>query len=746
MARIIQVLFPLLALFLADAQHLHIPFLDNIPGLHHPHQPTANGPKENQVAHNAGFNGYNTWFQHFGNPDAHQFSSESHEIDKSFEDYDPYFHGDPYFQGFGWNHMPGINNVFNLPKPGHNAHKHQPPHSQDPKEKSKEVHTESPNSPKIEDNSKEGPPVDKKPIEQDKGPKLTEVNTPDEQNKFDDSKIIDIKNSSDLLPPKTNKIKKEDDKGEKDDKQVDMDKKKDFLLVGQGNNPNNVYLLHENNPNPNTVVTPNGNQPGNNIIYIPYNPGQSNNQVYQLVNGQPNIQMAPDKLSVPNTNLNTGTQNPGYVTVYSNGQLIQIPGVVVNSVPNNAPLQNGNQVQGQNYIIANADPSNTQTVQAVQNPGSNIIYAAIPNQPSSVPAYIQIPNCMNVMSNACNSGGFVQSPVQGVNNGISNNGLPSNVVVYQANPVSPNSYVQPNMVANQGQGTITVAIPNNQNVQYQAAVQIPANSGSNVYSQPIVSNLGQGQNVPNQGGMTNTQNMLISTVQVPIDSSSNGYNQPAPTNPGQNVLNQGEKQQIPYQPNQNIQYQTAVLMPVNSGTNGYIQPVLSNPAPVTSAPIQGITINNQNTPQAGIEIPIPSGYGHPLITNPIVDVESRGDVSSNQNAVLPTVPVNGNSNDQGTKTNVNTPSNTEVISQESDTTQPLATSSIVLDSNNLASLGAQPAIMIADFKDKADEEKGEKKNSSKEKKEKKDKGKKKDKKPKDDDKPKVSEPFTNKKK
>ncbi|KAJ8710966.1 hypothetical protein PYW07_008208 [Mythimna separata] len=825
MAAIIQVLLPLIALALADAHNLpHIPFFDNIPGLHHQPRPTANGPGESQVPHNAAYNGgYNTWFHHFGNPDSHQFSSESHEFDKSFEDFDPYFHGNPFFQGNGWSQLPGINNVFNLPNPGHNAHKHQSSHKQNSQEKPNQVHDEGANSPTTEENPKEIQPVGKPPTEQDKTPKLNEANKLEEPHKFDEAKIIDVKNNSDLLPPKTNPIKKEDDKGDKDGKQVDMDKKKDFLLVGQGSNANTVYLLHENNPNPNIVVAPTANQPGNNIIYVPYNPGQSNNQVYQVVNGQPNIQMTPDKLGVSNgyisnpgqsnVNLNAGTQNPGYVTIYSNGQLIQIPGVVVNSVPNNTPLQNGNQVQAPSYVIANANPSSTQAVPAIQNPGSNIIYAAIPNQPSNGPTYIQIPNCMNVMSNDCNSGAFVQGPVQGLNTGMPNNGLPNNVVIYQANPntVSSNGYVQPNMAANQVQGAITVAIPNNQNVQYQAAVQIPVNSGSNGYNQPIVSNLGQGQSAPNQGvmnnnqniqiatvqvpansgsngysqpivtnlgqgqsaptqgGLPNNQNIPISTVQVPVDNGSNGYNQPIAVTQGQNVPNQGEKQQVPYQPNQNVQYQTAVQMPVNTDTSGYNQPIMSNQAqgpnapvqyqtavqmpvntdtsgynqPIMSnqapnAPVQGTAVNNQNT-QAGIVIPIPSGYGHPLITNPVV--ESRGDMSSNQNVAQPVVAVNADFNNQGT-TNVNTPP----ISQESDITQPLATSSLVLDSNNLASLGAQPAIMISDFKDKADDKKDKTKSSSKDKKEKKDKGKKKDKKPKDDDQPKVSEPFTNKKK
>lgn len=719
-----------------------MPFFNNIPGLHSP-RPGANRHRNDQITHkNEGYNGDfdDSWFHNFGTPED-QFSAVSHDSHNSYEDFDPFFN--PYYQGNNWDHMPGMNNVLNVPNPEYNNHRHRPTHNANiPQENPKPVHNDVTNVPKPEENPKEIPPVDNTPTEQNKGPKLNDDKISDVKNKVNEATISEEKKNPEENTPKTNEIKEEDDKGDKEKKQVDLDKKKDYLLVGQGNNANDVYLLHENIPNPTGVFTTNTNQPGNNIIYVPYNPSQPNNQVYQVVNGQPvaspgNVQMTQEKVGTNDYNniastpiVNSGSQNPGYVTIYSNGQLIQIPGVVVNQAPNNVPAQTGNQVQGTNYVIANANPNNVQIVPS--NPGTNVIYATIPNQASNGPIYVQVPNC-------CDSGAIIQNPV---NNGISNNGLPSNVVVYQANPNTvaqpavsdgSNVYVQSNMVPTQGQGIYTVSIPNqpnqgnvfsNQNVVYQPAGQQPVNRDPNVYNQPIVSSLGQGQNAPNQGGVMNNQNVPIQTaVQMPVASNNNGYSQPTTTvNQRQDINppNQGLKY------NQNMPDQTAIVIPIPSGYNE--NPPVINPSPTIET--RDAIPNNQNQqPQLAVVVDTDSnGYNQPQVTN-----------QGNQGA------------------NANTPSGA-VINQEIDVSQPIATSSLVLDSNNLSSLGAQPAIMIADFKEKSDDKKDKKKNEDKEEK----KGKKEVKKAKDDDKSKEdekkddkpqvdqpeapgAEPFTNKK-
>lgn len=735
---------------LVEAQ-LHLPFFHQFLGL--PHHPRPNTDEHTDNG------GYGTWFHHFSNPDEHSFNSDSHSKDASYEDYGSFYHGDPYFQGERWNQIPGINNVFNIPNPSH--HRHQPAHKGNhPQERPKLDHENISTIQKPEEKPEDITPINKKITDS----KVDKDDNPEVNDKLNENNIIDVRNSFDFSPPKTNEFNNEDEKADQDNKQSGMNKQKDFLLVGQGNNGNNVHLLHENKPYPNTVVVPNGKQPSNNIMYVPYNPGQTSNPVYQAIIGQPgslaanNVQITEDKMAVVNpeqftTNFNTGNQNPGYVTIYSNGQFIQIPGVVVNSVPNNVPVQNRNPIQGTNYIIANAIPSNVQTVPAYQNTGRNVIYATMP-QASNSPIYVQVPNCLN----SCGAG-----TVQGVNNGMSNNGLPSNVVVYQAIPntvaqpaVLPsgdsNGYAQPHTVANQGQGTITVAIPNqgtvftNQNNPYQP-VQLPINSGTNEYNQPITSNLGQGQNAPNQEGAIYNQNLPIQTpVVMPDSTNNNGNNQPT-------ITDQNQQDNVPAQGvmyNQYTPVQPAVQVAVNNGINDYNQPILSNQGP--NEPNQGAIVNNQNTPlQPAVVIPIPNGYNvNPPVTNPspAVTVERRDDMPSNQN-VQPQ-PANSGSNgyqtqvpnqeDQGTNVIVNTPNNDGVINQDSVNAQPSATSSLVLDSNNLSSLGAQPAIMISDFKDKVADKKDEK---SKDKEGPKDTGKIKDKKSKDDDKPKDPEPFTN---
>ncbi|PZC75386.1 hypothetical protein B5X24_HaOG206116 [Helicoverpa armigera] len=568
--------------------------------------------------------------------------------------------------------MPEISNTYNAPNGGYNSHRHEPSHvSSEEKrpEDHNDSHREKPEE-KPEEKPKDLPHVDK-PEDKEKEKKIKE----------------EIKNNPEVLPPKTNEIKKKDENKDKKDKPVDLDKKKDYLLVGQA---------------------------GSNVIYVPLNPGQTNNPVYQLVSGQTapagstNVPITQDKLGV--NGFNNGIQNPAqstgdyaasvyqnpspsYVTIYSNGQLIQIPGVVVNQQANNVPVQNGN-TQGTSYVVANTVPNNMQNV---QNP--NVIYAAIPNQGSNGPIYVQMPNCMSGCSETA------QNPVQGVSNGATF--VPNNVV-YQLNPNSQvgvsNNYAQ-QMVAPPPQGTIAVTIPNqgvalsNQNVPsptYQT-VTLPANSGSNGYNQPIVLNQVQ---VPNQGVVSNIQ-PAQNGVQMPVPDGSSSYNQPA-------VLNQRQE---------------------------------------TNAPNQGV-LSNQNNPLQAVEGPNSNAYNQPMETNanPVMNVESRDEVPNGQNGqAQPQVP---NQVDQGT----NGVSNLGEVVQPENAQPMIPPTSIILDSNNLSALGAQPAIMISGFKDKGKKESKKDKNDSAEKKDKKDKSKKKDKKPKDGekvkdgDKPKDAKPFTNKKK
>ncbi|XP_021193730.3 putative uncharacterized protein DDB_G0282499 [Helicoverpa armigera] len=690
MATYVQILLPLLCVVLSEAQLIHHSYFNN-PGLHHQEQPYNNVRNQH----------HNAWFHHFVETDEPPYHSGSNERDDDYGHFDPFFQKDPFFYGNAWGHigMPEISNTYNGPNGGYNSHRHEPSHVSS-EEKRPEDHNDS---------NREKP--EEKPEEKPKD--LPLVDKPED--KVNEKKIKEeIKNNPEILPPKTNEIKKKDENKDKKEKPLDLDKKKDYLLVGQGNNGNNLFLLHENVPNPSTVIIPNGNHAGSNVIYVPLNPGQTNNPVYQLVSGQTapagstNVPITQDKLGV--NGYNNGVQNPAqstgdyaasvyqnptpnYVTIYSNGQLIQIPGVVVNQPANNAPVQNGN-TQGTSYVVANTVPNNMQNV---QNP--NVIYAAIPNQGSTGPIYVQMPNCMSGCSETA------QNPVQGVNNGA--NFVPNNVV-YQLNPTSQvgvsNNYAQ-QMVAPPPQGSIAVTIPNqgvalsNQNVPsptYQT-VTLPVNSGSNGYNQPIVMNQVQ---VPNQGVVSNIQ--------------------PA---------------------------QTGVQMPVPDGSNSYNQPAASNQRQETNAPNQGV-LSNQNNPLQAVEVPNNNAYNQPIETNasPVMNVESRDEVPNGQNGqAQPQIP---NQVDQGT----NVVSNLGEVVQPENAQPMIPPTSIILDSSNLSALGAQPAIMISGFKDKGKKESKKDKNDSAEKKDKKDKSKKKYKKPKDEekvkdgDKPKDAKPFTNKKK
>uniref|UniRef100_A0A2A4K8D4 Uncharacterized protein n=1 Tax=Heliothis virescens TaxID=7102 RepID=A0A2A4K8D4_HELVI len=699
-----QVLLPLLCVLLSEAQLNHR-YFDN-PGLHHQEPPYGNVVKNRH---------HNAWFHHFVETDEPPYHSGSNERDDSYPHFDPFFQKDPFFYGNAWGHIgiPEISNTYNAPHGSFNSHRHEPSHMSSEEKRPEENH----------DSKRKNPEEKPKEEIKEKPKDLPQADKPTDK----ENKIQEIKNSSEVLPPKTNKIPKKDENKDKNDKPLDIEKKKDYLLVGQGNNGNNLYILHENIPNPSTVIVPNGNQAASNIIYVPFNPGQNTNPVYQLVSSQTapaptNMPISQDKLGVNNYNtgvqssgqspvsyVTPGTQNTGYVTIYSNGQLIQVPGVVVNQPASNAPAQNGN-LQGASYVVANTAPNNVQSVATVQNP--NLIYATIPNQGSNGPIIVQIPNCMSGCSDTA------QNVVQGVSNGnvIPNNGLANNIV-YQLNPSTPlgvsNNYAQPNMVAAPAQGSIAVTIPN-------------------------------------QGVALNNQNVAspsYQTVSVPVNSDSNGYNQPI-------VLNQG---QIPNQGVSNIQpAQNGAQVPVSDGTNSYNQPAVSSERQEINAPNQG-DLNNQNIPlQTAVQVPISNGYNQPMETNasPMTNAESRDEVPNGQNgqAQLPQVI---NQVDQGI---ANVVSNLGGVINQPENGQPLAptTSSIILDSSNLSALGAQPAIMISGFKDKDKnkDKEGSKKddNKSVEKKDKKNKSKKKDKKPKDGekvkdgDKPKDAKPFTNKKK
>lgn len=611
--------------------------------------------------------GHDSWEPHYIDPPNPDLSYDMHHEHRPFDPFNPFLHGNGGDPGFGMNPYdmdnfhrlhgayPGFHNVFNIPGRDHHSHEHKPSDGANHQgKKPKQEHNVVMDVKNPDEKPTEVPTTNDKPTAQDKDPKLKDVTNPD------------IKNNLEDTPPKTNAVNKDDlpkDEGQKDDEQVGLKKKKDFLLVGSSSNGNNIYLLHENNPNTNAVAMPNPNQPGDSIVYVPYNPGPSNNQVYQIVSGQPaslpTNPLAQDKLNVNGYNngiTNNGqptistpaNQSPNYVLVYSNGQVIKIPGVVLNTASNNVPLQNGN--QGPQYIVSNTLPNNMQNMQGIQNPATNVMYT-IPNQGSRGQIYVQMPSCIHSVPNyVCGSGAVVQNPGQGVNNAgniMPNNGLPNNVVSYQPNQI---------MVA-------------------QPAVQIP-NGASNVYAQPnMVPNQGQGPNVavniPSQGTTLNNPNVPFQpAVQMPVNSASNGYDQPIPPNQGQgsngaiNVPNPA-----PGLNNQNGQIQPAVALPVSGISNGYNQP---------QAPNQG---------DKGINA-VPSH-----------------DTVANQPEVAEPVALTANA-----------------VPNENH---------VVLDSNNLDSLGAQPAVMISGFRETTGDKKDE---TNKDKKGKKDKSKKKDKKSKDSDK------------
>ncbi|XP_050553080.1 AT-rich interactive domain-containing protein 2-like [Spodoptera frugiperda] len=696
-----QIFLPLVC-FVLNAQG---DYLDTIAGLRRFSQPDVD-PRNEEFNSN-----FKDWFHHFDT-----FPTSVHGR-RPYLSFNPYYNRDPYYSGDLWDQMPQINNVFNIPS-GHNTHSHQGHRENKPEPKPKPDHVDDVlNVEEPTEKPGEIPTIDK-PIEQEP------------TNKLEEAIKADIKNQSELIPPKTNKINENDDKSDKDDKSVELNEKKDYLLVGQGNNGNDVYLLHENlPPAPAPAVIPNNNQPANNVIYVPSSPGPSpSNQVYQILNGpspMSNLQLSPDKLGVnndapvsipPTSNVNPASQPNNVVTVYSNGQIIQIPGVVV--VPNNAPVDVGNQPQTPSYVVANVVPNNN--VQPTnQNTGPNVYYAAVPNQGSNNPIY------------------YLQVPNQGVNNAgnvVLNNGLPGNVVAYQISPnvvtqpAVSNGYVQSNIPSNQG--VIAVAIPNqgvmdNANNQYQVVV-VPQGSPSNVYNQQVQPNQGL-----NPVMMLNGQSVPAPTVQVPAGNNVNGYNQPILASERQEVspLNQGSLIN-----NQNVGIQGAVLIPSNGG---YYQPPITNQV--------------QNVPSQVIETPTNGGsYIQPAVLyDGNQNVPSQPMVSVNDAQV----PIQGG---QASNTIPDiAPVNTAdvVAPPEENAPVAIASSPLILDGDNLEALGVQPAVMLTGFKDSEDgkkdkkgkEEKKDKKGKDdkkdkKEGKERKEKSKKKSKKDKDE---KSGEVFTN---
>ncbi|XP_026737225.1 type-2 histone deacetylase 1-like [Trichoplusia ni] len=351
--------------------------------------------------------------------------------------------------------MPGFNNIFNIPGPNGN--------------------------PTNQPNNNNGGEVGKKPT----GP----VTAPEK-----DPKALEN------MPPKTNLDNDDAGKGGKD---VEIDKKKDYLLMGSGGNGNNnMYLLHENMPNGNPVVQP--TQPGN-VIYVPYQPGQGS-QLYQVVATPNNVPLAPEKQFVnpfssvvsnlPSAN-NPLNQNNGYILVYFNGQMIQIPGVILN------PPQNylQNPVQGNNVPV-------------VQNPPTNNMYTTMPNQGTNN-MYIAQPNtgANNVYIAQPNPGTNPQYVVQMPG---SNTAQPINVPSSQGNPQPAyqpngpnNGYYQPTMQGNQGN------FQNQPGNQYQH-MSAPTNSGSNGYGQPNILNQGS-----NQGAGSQNPTITYPAVVLPMDRNGN---------------------------------------------------------------------------------------------------------------------------------------------------------------------------------------------------------------------------------
>ncbi|XP_022832085.1 uncharacterized protein LOC111360396 [Spodoptera litura] len=700
MARTLQIFLPLVCLVLKAQGD----YLDNIHGLRRLDEPEVD--QRNEDFHSA----FKDWFHHFDS-----FPTSVHER-RPYLSFNPYYNRDPYYSSGLWEEIPQINNVFKIPS-GHNSLLHQGHRENKPEQKPKPDHVDDVlNVPEPTEKPAEIPKINK-PVDQEPTSKIEEAITPD------------IKNQSDIIPPKTNKINENDDKGD-NDKSVELNEKKDYLLVGQGDNRNDVYLLHEN-PAPAPVVSSNNNQPAN-VMYVPSSPGPSaSNQAYQILNVPSplsNLQLSPDKLGVNNdvpisapltSNVSPASQLNNVVSVYSNGQIIQIPGVVV--VPNNSPVDVGNQPQASNYIVANVAPNNNFQL-ANQNSAPNVYYAAVPNQGSNNQVY------------------YLQVPNQGVNNAgnvILNNGLPGNVVTYQISPnvvtqpAVSSGYVQSNLPSNQG--IISVAIPNqgvvldNANNQYQVVV-VPQGSPSNLYYH---------QNQPNQGlnpvVVLNGQSMPVQTVQVPTDNNANSYNQPILASERQEVspLNQGSTIN-----NQNVGIQGAVLIPNNGG---YYQPPITNQGQV------------QNEPSQATEAP----------SNAVNYIQPAVLYDANQNAPLqPIASVNDaqvpNQDNQASNSIPDiSPVNTADVVAPPEENAPLAiaTAPLILDGDKLESLGVQPAVMLTGFKDSEDGKKDKKakddkkdktvkkeRKERKEGKEKREKSKKKSKKDKDE---KSREVFTN---
>ncbi|CAH0595024.1 unnamed protein product [Chrysodeixis includens] len=367
---------------------------------------------------------------------------------------------DPYFSPFSMGNMglpmnfgmPGFNNIFNVPGPQGN--------------------------PKNEAGNNISGDGDKKPADAATAPAK-------------DPKSLEN------MPPKTNLDNDEAGKGGKD---VGIDKKKDYLLMGSGGNGNNnMYLLHENNP-----IVPTTAQPAN-VVYVPYQPGPGP-QVYQVVaTPNNNIPLAPEKqfvnpFSSVVSNLNANNplnQNNGYILIYFNGQMIQIPGVILNPPQNNAQ----NPVQGNN-VAAPQNPPNT-VYTNVPNPGTNTMYVAQPNNGGNNMYVAQPnpgPNQQYVMMPGTNTAQPMN--VQPVNQGNPQPG-------YQPNPPT-NVYYQPTMQGNQGN------LQNQPNNQYQP-MSAPANTGSNGFGQPnMPSNQGN-----NQGAGPQNPAIAYPAVVLPMDRSGN---------------------------------------------------------------------------------------------------------------------------------------------------------------------------------------------------------------------------------
>ncbi|XP_075984091.1 uncharacterized protein LOC142981844 [Anticarsia gemmatalis] len=400
----------------------------------------------------------------------------------------------------------------------------------------------------------------------------------------------------DDIPPKTNVDKKEKPVDGDDKNGVNLDPSKDFLLVGTGGNGNNIYLLHENPASSPSGYIVQPNQPGSNVVYLPYNP--QGGQVYPQVNS--NIPLTHNKQDSNGVTSNPSQNNnpDSYVLIYANGQLIKIPGVVMNQ-------QSG--ILGLNQL-PNSVPSNSQNVPLVSNPGGNVVYANVPSQGN--PVVVQVPsNGGSIQGNIPSGSIIVQNPPASGNvpgNTVSGgvviqnpqpSNVPSNVVYgYQPNVQQPingyiqpsnnqqpiNAYVQPSSVQQPINGYVQ---PSNVQQPINGYVQPSVQQPLNGYVQP--SNIQQPVNgyvqpsVPNQG-----YNNGYSPVQMIVQPTSPGNNvvsnQPINYNPApmnvQPVVSNPDYQPTAQQKDENNAPVTAVTPIGNVITDSY--------QPITEAPIQ----------------------------------------------------------------------------------------------------------------------------------------------------------------